>query len=100
MRRSLLVIFILCGCGHTSSNNGPITGVSSDQAGTIQSQRNPFETAQDPPITAETHFAAGQLAETQGDFAGALKQYKEALKLDPKHKRALYRQSVCLSQLK
>jgi tetratricopeptide (TPR) repeat protein len=95
-----LLLFISAGCGHSTGSNSTITGISSDQAGTIQSQRNPFETAQDPPITADTHFAAGQLAETQGDYAGALKQYKEALKLEPKHKRALYRQAVCLSQLK
>jgi tetratricopeptide (TPR) repeat protein len=96
----LLLVLIPTACTHTNSNNGTITSASPDDPATINTQRNPFETTQDPPITAETHFAAGQLAETQGDTAGALKQYKETLKLDPKHKRALYRQSICLAQLK
>ena len=42
----------------------------------------------------------GLLLRVQGDYAGAVKQYREALKLDPKHKRSLYRQAICLSQLK
>jgi tetratricopeptide (TPR) repeat protein len=96
----LLLPLFLTACNHSNSNNNAITSASPDDPGAISSQRNPFETSQDPPISAETHFAAGQLAETQGDSAGALKQYQETLKLDPKHKRALYRQSVCLSQLK
>jgi tetratricopeptide (TPR) repeat protein len=103
MRNSLtllLLVLIPTACNHSNSNNTGITSASQDDPSAISTQRNPFETSQDPPITAETHFAAGQLAETQGDAAGALKQYKETLKLDPKHKRALYRQSVCLSQLK
>jgi tetratricopeptide (TPR) repeat protein len=95
----LLLVLIPAGCGH-SDNSGPITGVSSGQAGSMNSQRNPFETADDPPITADTHFAAGQLAETQGDLAGAVKQYEDALKLDPKHKKSLYHQAICLGQLK
>jgi tetratricopeptide (TPR) repeat protein len=94
----LLLVLIPTACNHSNSGNSAMTSAAPDVA--ISTQRNPFETSQDPPITAETHFAAGQLAETQGDSAGALKQYKETLRLEPSHKRALYRQSVCLSQLK
>jgi tetratricopeptide (TPR) repeat protein len=90
---------ILAGCAN-SGNNGPISGVSSDQADKISSERNVFERSSDPPITADTHFAAGQLAEAQGDFNGALKQYKQALKLDPNHVKTIYHQAVCYSQLK
>ena len=100
--RPALVFFLLLliptACSHPNSDNSSITSAAPD--GAMNSPRNPFETSQDPPISAETHFAAGQLAETQGDTAGAVKQYQETLKLDPKHKRALYRQSVCFSQLK
>jgi tetratricopeptide (TPR) repeat protein len=96
-----LTLLIPVGCSQSSNgNSGTITGVSNDVAGSMNSHRNPFETSEDPPLTADTHFAAGQLAETQGDFAGAVKQYKEALKVDPKHKRSLYRQAICLSQVK
>jgi tetratricopeptide (TPR) repeat protein len=95
----VFVAFLVAGCSN-SSNNGTMTGVSGDQAEKINGERNAFETSQDPPITAETHYAAGQLAESQGDAAAAIKQYKEALKLDPKHGKSLYREAVCYSQLK
>ncbi len=97
---SALVVstFLVAGC--SNSNNGGITGINSDQAAQINASRDPFDNTQDPPITAQTHFAAGQLAEAQGESAAAVKQYKEALKLDPKHKKSLYRLAVCYSQLK
>jgi len=94
----ILVATFLAGC--SSSNNGAISGVSSEKADRINAARDPFEKSEDPPITAETHFAAGQLAESQGDFANAVKQYKEALKLDPKQTKSTYRLAVCYSQLK
>jgi len=97
---SFLTVVLLAGCGHNDANTGQITGVSPDKAGLMNGQRNPFETSEDPPITAETHFAAGQLAETQGDFAGAVKHYDDALKLEPKHRKAIFREAVCYGQLK
>jgi tetratricopeptide (TPR) repeat protein len=41
------------------------------------------------PITAETHFAAGQLAQAQNDLPHAIEQYNAALKLDPNHANTL-----------
>lgn len=52
---------------------------------------NEFETSGDPPITADTRFAAGQLAEAQGNFENAIAQYREAVKLDPNHREAMFR---------
>ena len=49
------------------------------QTGPVRSPRK------DPPIGIETRLAAGQLAETRGNLAAAGKQYREALKVDPKH---------------
>jgi tetratricopeptide (TPR) repeat protein len=49
-----------------------------------------FEKADDPPLTANTRFAAGQLAESQGEPDRAIAQYLEALKLDPSHRDALF----------
>src|SRR5690348_1668506 len=86
--------------GGCSRSSGPVSGVDPDKAATMNQERSAFERAEDPPIRAETYFAAGQLAESNGDLAAAAWQYGEAIRLDPKHKRALYRQGICLSQLK
>jgi tetratricopeptide (TPR) repeat protein len=94
-----IAVVVAAGCSHTAKD-ASITGLSAEQAATMNGQRNSFETSEDPPITADTRVTAGELAESQNDAAGAVKQYQEALKLNPKHKRALYRQAVCLSQLK
>jgi tetratricopeptide (TPR) repeat protein len=104
MRRTLpwLVFFaviVMAGCSQTSKDHS-ITGLAPDQAAAMNGPRNTFETSEDPPITADTRVVAGELAESQGDAPGAVKQYQEALKLNPKHKRALYRQAVCLSEMK
>jgi tetratricopeptide (TPR) repeat protein len=84
----------LCGC---ASSNG--TSVAS-----LRNRPNPNSIQADndkkPTVTAETHFAAGMVAETKGDLPGAVKQYQEALKLDPKHETTLYRLGVVYSQLK
>lgn len=67
--------------------------------------------------TADTHFAAGQLAESkvltapaEGRGSGkrqiaeyraaALQQYERALRLDPEHVPSLYRSGVLLSEMK
>src|SRR5688500_17225380 len=50
-----------------------------------------FEASEDPPLKAGTRFAAGQLAEAQGNFDNAIAQYREAIKLDPNHKAATFR---------
>ena len=59
-----------------------------------------FDTEKEPPIKAETRFAAGQLAETQNNPVNAMKQYEEAVKLKPDHVQALYRLGVVQAQLK
>lgn len=66
----------------------------------MRASRSDFERSKDPPVNAETHFAAGQLAESQGDAPNAVKQYKEALKLEPKNRKTLYRLGVVYAQLK
>jgi len=50
-------------------------------------------------VNAATHFAAGQLAESQNRFDTALHQYNEALKLEPGHLPSLYRKGVLLTKL-
>jgi tetratricopeptide (TPR) repeat protein len=45
----------------------------------------------EPALNANTRFAAGQVAETQGDPGRAIQQYEEAVKLDPKASEPLLR---------
>jgi tetratricopeptide (TPR) repeat protein len=90
----LLAIMVAAGCNSAAKKE---KDSQSDQTKMADAQRevrqNPdkFENSEDPPINAETHFAAGQLQESQGDIAGAMKQYRAALKLNPNNKNALYR---------
>jgi tetratricopeptide (TPR) repeat protein len=57
-----------------------------------------FDATREPAFTADTHFAAGQLAETQDQPARALEQYRQALSLDPQHRQSVYRLAVVLTQ--
>jgi tetratricopeptide (TPR) repeat protein len=59
-----------------------------------------FTEAKEPPITADTRYAAGLLAESGGQPAKAVVQYAEAVKLDPKHQASLYRLGILHAQLK
>lgn len=70
------------------------------RADTLKAEKNKFDTAADPTITANTRYAAGQFAESQGDVANALNQYNDALRLDPKHAPTLYRLGQLYSQKK
>ena len=62
--------------------------------------RTRFETEREPAISAETRYAAGQLAESQGNAAIAIKQYEEALRLKSDHVPSLYRLGVVQAQVK
>ncbi|MBV8779797.1 MAG: tetratricopeptide repeat protein [Phycisphaerae bacterium] len=53
----------------------------------------------DPAINADTRFAAGQLAESRGQRADALAQYREALKLNPKHQPTLFRMAIVETEM-
>jgi len=59
-----------------------------------------FDTEKEPTISADTRFAAGQLAESREDRVNAMKQYEEAVKLKPDHIKALYRLGVVQAELK
>ena len=96
----LIVVLSATGCG----DKGGVRGVSLEQARQLNGERSPFETSEDPPINAQTYFAAGVVAESHNDIAGAARQYKEVLaKLAadaPERRVALYRLGVCQSHLK
>jgi tetratricopeptide (TPR) repeat protein len=65
--------------------SGNMKGMDRTKASQMNAQRNAFESSQDPPITAQTRFAAGQLAESSGNVHQAIQQYQEAVQTDPKH---------------
>src|SRR2546423_209801 len=84
---------LLIGCAHDKQ-----------PANTAAKDRRPdderFEKMNDPPLTANTHFAAGQLAESQGELDRAVAQYLEVLKLDPNHRDALFHLGQLYTQRK
>jgi len=108
MNRAVLLCAVLCaaqavGCKHNKDKQGQ------DGSGETYSHNDPnaahhqpdaFETSDDPPLNANTRFAAGQLAESQGDSAKAIAQYREALKLVPNHVNALFRLGALYTQQK
>ncbi len=58
-----------------------------------------FETSEDPPLHAKTHFAAGQLAESQANYPVAIEQYWAALKLQPRYREPLFRLGIVYCHL-
>ena len=86
---SALAALLVTGC----AKDAPLDKVDADRisrADQLKAEKNRFDTAADAPISANTHFAAGQLAETQGDLENAVHQYNEALRLDTKNVQSLY----------
>ena len=79
-------------------------GKKGDDAATTSAsgRERPTEVAdaKEPPIHAKTRYAAGQLAESQGNLSAAVRQYEEALKADPRHLPSLYRLGVVHAQAK
>jgi tetratricopeptide (TPR) repeat protein len=92
----LALVLLLVGCNNQSPSIQP---VGADGA-SINADNSRFEAADDPPFTADTRFAAGQLAESQGQPARAVEQYQEALKLDARHQSSIYRMAVIYTQSK
>ena len=92
--------FLIIGCGSDKPPQAAITAVGGKEASAMNAARSEFEKNEDPPLSAATHFAAGQLNETQGAPALAIEQYEMALKLDPKCSAAMFRSGVVYSQLK
>jgi tetratricopeptide (TPR) repeat protein len=98
---SLVAVLVTAGCqDQHPTGGGAIQGVDKDKAQDLNAERSRFEQMKDPPVTADTRYAAGQLAESQGNPDQAIRQYTEALKTDPKHTKSLYRLGVVYAQQK
>lgn len=89
---------LLCACG--DQNHATVDGLTPSQAQHLQSNHATFTTAKEPPLNADTHFAAGQLAETQGNFDVAITQYQAALGIDAHHVPSLFRLGVLYVELR
>jgi tetratricopeptide (TPR) repeat protein len=93
----VLLIFVVTGCAR---NQQDVSKLSEDKANALGAEHSKFEQSKDPPFTAATHFAAGQLAESQEAPLAAIAHYQEALRLDPHHRDSLYRIGVVYTKLK
>jgi tetratricopeptide (TPR) repeat protein len=87
----------LLGC---SSHNDANVQVNNSQALASTPDPRTIPPGPAPKLSANTYFAAGQFAETQGKGDDALKQYNAALNVDPKYLPALYREGVLYTELK
>lgn len=83
VRWSLLSVAALGGCVTTTQPAGV--------ANTNPAAQDSAEPKPQTPINASTRFAAGTLAEQQGDLSRAVEQYEAALKLEPAAPAALMR---------
>jgi tetratricopeptide (TPR) repeat protein len=95
---ALCLTVLLAGCQEHRTTGGAFEGVDKDKAQDMNAQRAKFEQMEDPPVTAQTRYAAGQLAESEGSPDQAIRQYTEALKTDPRHAPSLYRLGVVYAQ--
>jgi tetratricopeptide (TPR) repeat protein len=82
-KRLLLIIPVLLATGCTNHSEG-----TADRSAIPADAK--FTDVKDPAINAETHYAAGNLAESMDQPAKAIQQYQAAVAIDPKHKQALY----------
>jgi tetratricopeptide (TPR) repeat protein len=92
---------LLVGCHQDNKDDVQgIKPVNAEAAQEMNANRSQFDNVKDPPLNADTRYAAGQLAESQNNPQLAIKQYNECVKANPNHTLALYRLGVCYSQLK
>jgi tetratricopeptide (TPR) repeat protein len=92
----LLAIYVT-GC---AKNKPAISNLPEKDSNALAAQQSKFEKAKDPPFTANTHFAAGQLAESQEAHLAAVHHYQAALKLDKHHQPSLFRTAIIQTKLK
>jgi len=101
VRSAIVIVAILAvGCSSTKKNPDDVRRLSQREADALATENSQFETANDPPISADTHFAAGQLAEAQEQPGRAIDQYKATLKVNPNYHAALFRMGDLYTQMK
>jgi Tfp pilus assembly protein PilF len=93
----VLMMFLIAGC---AKDQQAVSKVDEENANALGAQHSKFEQSKDPPFTVATHFAAGQLAESQEAPIAAITHYLAALKIDSHQKDSLYRLGVVYTKLK
>jgi tetratricopeptide (TPR) repeat protein len=93
----IVFAFYITGC---AKHQAGLSNVSTDNANELNAQHAKFERADDPPFTAQTHFAAGQLAESQEAIPSAIAHYEAALKIDTHHHDSLFRLGILYTKQK
>ena len=91
-----LLIFLVTGC---AKNQQAVSKLPEDKANALSAQQSKFEKSKDPPFTAATHFAAGQLAESQEAPMAAIAHYQAALRVDKHHRDSMFRIGVVYTKL-
>ena len=94
-----VLLAIATGCSSNKNSNANL-GTQNQGLGQAAGEDQKFEKTKTPDINADTQFAAGQLAETQGNPVGALERYEAALKENPKHEKSIFRSAIVYTQLK
>jgi superkiller protein 3 len=97
-----LLLFGAAGCSSNKDKSATagLHGVDDEKATDMNAANAKFEASKDPPLSAETHFAAGLLADQQGQYDRAIMQYNAALKIQPDYSGALFRLGIDYAQLK
>jgi len=91
--RILVVLGLVAGLASGCANkNGAAASAHQDPSS--------FESVKEPPINANTHFAAGQLAESHENYAVAIAQYKDALAEQPSLDIAMFRLGYVYAETK
>jgi len=90
---ALAALVSVAGCGFNRSNNSPRA---------MEPPPNPrdIQVAPEPEINFDTRLAAGKLAESRGDWEGAVQQYERANRMRPKDIGALHALGVAYTVLK
>lgn len=91
------LILLPSACNQPQSSAGRLSqgnGARSDAASAADVRETP-----PPKILPQTHFAAGQLLEAQGQFDQALVQYQRAVLLNHRHVAAYHRMGTLLARM-
>lgn len=91
------LVLLPSACNQPQSSAGRLSqgnGARSDAASTADVRETP-----PPKILPQTHFAAGQLLEAQGQFDQALVQYQRAVLLNHRHVAAYHRMGTLLARM-
>jgi len=100
MLSAVLATSLLAGCAashkdDTTQSQGKILGGIADPV----AQNDPELSGPEPAIQAQTHFAAGQFAEAEGNFTVAAAQYEKACAAQKDYLWAEYRLAVAYSHM-